>query len=202
MHDWKVDFAVWCSYKYLNGGPGSVGGVFIHQQHGHDKTTPRMAGWWGHDQNSRFNLEGSYKPISGAAGFQVSNAPVMNMIALKASLDIYMEAGWNAIAKKRNTLYSYLVFLIKALCTNDQKKKFSIQIITPLGTNEHGCMLSLRIEKNAGKELFDLLTKKGFMVDWREPDVIRVAPVPLYNRYQDVYAFVLELSKHAQLVSI
>ncbi len=202
LHDWKVDFAVWCSYKYLNGGPGSVGGVFIHQQHGHDKTTPRMAGWWGHDQNSRFNLEGSYKPISGAAGFQVSNAPVMNMIALKASLDIYMEAGWNAIAKKRNTLYSYLVFLIKALCTNDQKKKFSIQIITPLGTNEHGCMLSLRIEKNAGKELFDLLTKKGFMVDWREPDVIRVAPVPLYNRYQDVYAFVLELSKHAQLVSI
>ena len=200
LHDWKVDFAVWCSYKYLNAGPGAVGGAFIHQQHGHDKATPRMAGWWGHDQNTRFNLEGSYKPVSGAAGFQVSNAPVMNMVALKASLNIYMHAGWPAIAKKRNLMFAYMVFLIKSLCTKDQKKRFSIQLITPIDVNEHGSMLSIRVEKNGGKELFSLLTKKGFVVDWREPDVIRIAPVPLYNKYQEIYSFVLELSKHAELV--
>lgn len=200
LHDWKVDFAVWCSYKYLNGGPGAVGGAFIHQQHGHDKTTPRMAGWWGHDQNTRFNLEGGFKPLSGAAGFQVSNAPIMNMVGLKASLDIFMDAGWTAISKKRNTLFSYMVFLIKSLCTNDQKKRFSIQLITPTENNTHGCMLSVRVDQGKGKELFDILLKKGFVLDWREPDVIRIAPVPLYNTYQEIYALVLELSKHAVLV--
>jgi len=200
LHDWKVDFAVWCSYKYLNGGPGAVGGAFVHQQHGHDKTTPRMAGWWGHDQNTRFNLEGSYKPVSGAAGFQVSNAPVFNMIGLKASLDIYMEAGLPAINKKRKLMFDYLVFMLKALCTPDPGKKFFMHIITPLSANEHGSMLSIRIEKNLGKELVNLLTEKGYVVDWREPDVMRIAPVPLYNTYQEIYSFVLELSKHAVLV--
>lgn len=202
LHDWKVDFAVWCSYKYLNAGPGAVGGAFVHQKHGHDKTTPRMAGWWGHDQNTRFNLEGSYKPVSGAAGFQVSNAPVFNMIGLKASLDIFMQAGLPAINKKRQTMFNYLVFLIQSLCTEDQKKKFSIKIITPTLQLQHGSMLSIRVEKNEGKQLFDLLSKKGFMLDWREPDVIRIAPVPLYNKYQEIYSFVLELSKHAVLIGL
>ncbi|MBC7449951.1 MAG: kynureninase [Cytophagales bacterium] len=200
LHDWNVDFAVWCSYKYLNAGPGAVGGAFVHQKHGHDKTTPRMAGWWGHEQNTRFQLEGSYKPLSGAAGFQVSNAPVMNMVGLKASLEIFMNAGWNAVSKKRNTLFDYMVFLIKALCTQDQKKRFSIEIITPLSVKEHGCMLSIRVEAKKGKELFNLLSSKGYWVDWRDPDVIRIAPVPLYNRYQDIYNLVMELSRHTALV--
>jgi kynureninase len=200
LHDWKVDFAVWCSYKYLNAGPGAVGGAFVHQLHGHDKTTPRMAGWWGHDQHTRFNLEGSFKPLSGAAGFQVSNAPVMNMVALKASLDIFMQAGKIEVAKKRDTLFNYMVFLIQALCCKDQTKKFIIQLITPTDKHTHGSMLSVRVQHNKGKELFDLLSKKGFIVDWREPDVIRIAPVPLYNTFQEVYSFVMELSKHATLV--
>lgn len=200
LHDWKVDFAVWCSYKYLNAGPGAVGGAFVHQQHGHDKGTPRMAGWWGHDQTTRFNLEGSYKPLSGAAGFQVSNAPVFNMIGLKASLEIYMEAGLPAINKKRKLMFDYLVFLIKALCNPDPGKKFFMRLITPLSLHEHGSMLSIRIEKNLGKELVNMLTEKGYVVDWREPDVMRIAPVPLYNTYQEIYSFVLELSKHAVLV--
>ena len=200
LHDWKVDFAVWCSYKYLNGGPGAVGGAFIHQQHGHDKTTPRMAGWWGHDQDTRFNLKGSYKPVSGAAGFQVSNAPVFNMIGLKASLDLYMQAGLPAINKKRKVMFDYMLFLLKALCTPDQKKKFVVKIITPVTANEHGAMVSIRVEKDMGKELVDILTKKGFVVDWREPDVIRVAAVPLYNKYEEIYLFALELSRHAVLL--
>jgi kynureninase len=197
LHDWKVDFAVWCSYKYLNAGPGAVGGAFIHQKHGHDKTTPRMAGWWGHDQNSRFNLEGNFKPISGAAGFQVSNAPVMNMVGLKASLEIFMEAGWNQISKKRKMLFDYMVFLLQSLCRNDHKNLFQFQIITSTKTNAHGSMVSIRIQKQKGKELFDILMKQGYIVDWREPDVIRIAPVPLYNSFEDVYNVVLELSKHA-----
>ena len=197
LHDWKVDFAVWCSYKYLNAGPGAVGGAFIHQKHGHDKTTPRMAGWWGHDQNSRFNLEGNFKPISGAAGFQVSNASVMNMVGLKASLEIFMEAGWDQISKKGKVLFDYMVFLLESLCTNDHKSLFQFQIITSTKTNTHGSMVSIRVQKQKGKELFDILIKQGYIVDWREPDVIRIAPVPLYNSFEDVYNVVLELSKHA-----
>ena len=200
LHDWKVDFAVWCSYKYLNGGPGAVGGAFVHQIHGHDKTTPRMAGWWGHEQNSRFSLDGSYKPLSGAAGFQVSNAPVMNMIGLKASLEIFMKAGMTAISRKKNTMFDYMVFLIKTLCTEDHSKRFRIHIITPLLQKQHGCMLSVKVDGNKGKELFDLLHTKGYWTDWREPDVIRMAPVPLYNSYQDIYNLVMEFSRHVVLV--
>ena len=200
LHDWKVDFAVWCSYKYLNAGPGAVGGAFIHQKHGHDKSTPRMAGWWGHDQNSRFNLEGNFKPISGAAGFQVSNAPIMNMVGLKASLEIFMEAGWNQISKKRNLLFDYMVFLLESLCRNDHKSSFQFQLITSTNTNAHGSMVSIRIHKQKGKELFDILMKQGYIVDWREPDVIRFAPVPLYNSFEEVYNLVLALSKHAVIV--
>lgn len=200
LHDWKVDFAVWCSYKYLNGGPGAVGGAFIHQKHGHDKNTPRLAGWWGHDQNSRFNLEGGFKPISGAAGFQVSNAPILNMVGLKASLEVFMDAGWNNISNKRKTLFEYMVFLIHTLCSSDQKKQFEFQLITPMANNAHGCMLSIRVSKNKGKELFNLLFKKGFILDWREPDVIRITPIPLYNSYQEIYSLVLELSKHAIVI--
>ena len=150
---------MWCSYKYLNGGPGAVGGAFIHQKHGHDKNTPRLAGWWGHDQNSRFNLEGGFKPISGAAGFQVSNAPILNMVGLKASLEVFMDAGWNNISNKRKTLFEYMVFLIHTLCSSDQKKQFEFQLITPMANNAHGCMLSIRVSENKGKELFNLLFK-------------------------------------------
>ena len=197
LHDWKVDFAVWCSYKYLNAGPGAVGGAFIHQKHGHDKNTPRMAGWWGHDQNSRFQLEGSFKPLSGAAGFQVSNAPIMNMVGLKASLEIFMEAGWNHIGKKRNLLFDYMVFLLQALCTDNHKSQFQFQLITRTQADAHGSMISIRVKKGKGKELFELLMQEGYIVDWREPDVIRFAPVPLYNSFEEVYNLVLEISKHA-----
>ena len=200
LHEWKVDFAVWCSYKYLNAGPGAVGGAFILQQHGHDKTTPRMAGWWGHELTSRFNLEGSYKPIPGAAGFQVSNAPVMNMVGLSASLELFMKAGWSNISKKRNKLFDYLVFLIESLCTGDPKKGTGIRIITPLGPSEHGSMLSLKVESGKGKELYDTLMQNGYWVDWRNPDVIRIAAVPLYTTYEDVYDLAVQLSRYTVLI--
>ena len=178
LHDWNVDFAVWCSYKYLNSGPGSVGGVFIHERY-HKSNLNRFAGWWGHNKLSRFKMPETFNPIKTAEGWQLSNPPILSLAAIRASLSIFDEVGMDALVKKSKQLTSYLVFLLE----NIQSDRISI--ITP---KKRGCQISIRV-KNGNRELFDKLTVNGVIADWREPDVIRIAPVPLYNSYYDVYSF-------------
>ena len=178
LHDWNVDFAVWCSYKYLNSGPGSVGGVFIHEKY-HDSNLNRFAGWWGHDKLSRFEMPEKFNPIRTAEGWQLSNPPILSLAAIRASLSVFEEVGMDALIDKSNKLTSYLVFLLENIESD------RISIITP---EKRGCQISIRV-KNSNKKLFDQITLKGVIADWREPDVIRVAPVPLYNSYLDVYNF-------------
>jgi kynureninase len=178
LHEWNVDFAVWCSYKYLNSGPGSVGGVFIHERH-HKSNLNRFAGWWGHDKVSRFKMPEKFSPIQTAEGWQLSNPPILSLAAIRASLSIFDEVGMDALIEKSKKLTSYLVYLLENIESD------RISIITP---QERGCQISIRV-KNGNKELFDKLTDNGVIADWREPDVIRIAPVPLYNSYSDVYSF-------------
>ena len=178
LNEWNVDFAVWCSYKYLNSGPGSVGGVFIHERH-HKSNLNRFAGWWGHDKVSRFKMPEKFSPIQTAEGWQLSNPPILSLAAIRASLSIFDEVGMDALVEKSKKLTSYLVYLLENIESD------RISIITP---KERGCQISIRV-KNGNKELFDKLTDNGVIADWREPDVIRIAPVPLYNSYSDVYSF-------------
>ena len=178
LHDWNVDFAVWCSYKYLNSGPGSVAGVFIHEKH-HSQDLERFAGWWGHDKESRFKMPDEFAPIKTAEGWQLSNPPILSLAAVRAALSIFDEVGMSSLVTKSKKLTSYLVFLLHQISTD------RINIITP---EQRGCQISISV-KNGNKDLFDEITKKGVIADWREPDVIRVAPVPLYNSFLDVYNF-------------
>ena len=178
LHDWNVDFAVWCSYKYLNSGPGSVAGVFIHEKH-HSQDLERFAGWWGHDKESRFKMPDEFAPIKSAEGWQLSNPPILSLAAVRAALSIFDEVGMSSLVTKSKKLTSYLVFLLHQISTD------RINIITP---EQRGCQISISV-KNGNKDLFDEITKKGVIADWREPDVIRVAPVPLYNSFLDVYNF-------------
>ena len=178
LHDWGVDFAVWCSYKYLNSGPGSVAGVFVHEKH-HDKDLQRFAGWWGHDKESRFKMPDEFAPIKTAEGWQLSNPPILSLAAVRASLSIFDEVGMPSLIAKSKKLTSYLVFLLNQIKTD------RINIITP---EQRGCQISLSV-KDGNKNLFDQITSKGVIADWREPDVIRVAPVPLYNSFLDVFNF-------------
>lgn len=187
MHNWRVDFAVWCSYKYLNSGPGAPGGLFIHEKYFHKKLN-RFAGWWGYDEKTRFQMKKGFRPMIGAGSWQLSNAPVLAMAAHKAALEIFNEAGINNLRKKSEMLTGYLEFLINNLTAKTQRRR-EIEILTPKNPNERGCQLSLVI-KNNGKEVFDKITKAGVIADWREPDVIRIAPVPLYNSFEDVFRFV------------
>lgn len=187
LHDWGIDFAAWCTYKYLNGGPGGVGGVFIHERHHADKEIPRFAGWWGQDKESRFKMGPDFMPIPSAEGWQLSNAPVLSMAALRASLDIFKQAGMEAIRRKSLMLTSYLEFLIQQRNLHSDKK---VEIITPSNPEERGAQLSLRAGGVEGKAVFDQLIAAGVIADWRYPDVIRVAPAPLYNSFKDVYRFV------------
>ena len=186
MHDWNVDFAAWCTYKYLNSGPGSVGGIYIHQKHASDTKIPRMAGWWGHDKVNRFKMEKGFQPIPTAEGWQLSNAPVLSMAAHKAALDIFEEAGMKAIVEKGKALSQYLIFVIDEI--NKFKGGNVIEIITPRNENERGCQVSMIVRKN-GRALFDYLMENGVSAGWREPEVIRVAPVPLYNSFEEVFRF-------------
>jgi kynureninase len=184
MHDWNVDFACWCSYKYLNSGPGGVAGAFINQKHIANKSLQRLAGWWGHDKASRFKMEKGFNPIETAEGWQLSNAPVLSMAAHKASLDIFEDAGMENLLPKAKMLSDYLLFILDDLNASLDKK--IIEIITP--RNNKGCQVSiLMLEK--GKEVFEALKQNGVIADWREPNVIRVAPVPLYNSFEDVFRF-------------
>lgn len=182
LHDWKVDFAVWCNYKYMNGGPGAIGGAYVHEKHLKDNSLPKFLGWWGHDKQTRFLMKHKYIPIPTVESWQVSNPPILQLASLKASLDIFDEAGMKNLRAKSEQLTSYLEFLI------NESKKDNIEIITPSEKNERGCQLSLRIKKN-GKQLHQQLNDIGVICDWREPDVIRVAPVPLYNTFEDVFKF-------------
>ena len=178
LHDWNVDFAVWCSYKYLNSGPGSVAGAFIHERH-HKKKLERFAGWWGHDKESRFKMPDQFQPIQTAEGWQLSNPSILSLAAVRASLSLFDEVGMSQLITKSKNLTSYLVFLLNQIPTD------RINIITP---EQRGCQISISV-KNGNKDLFNEITKRGVIADWREPDVIRVAPVPLYNSYLDVYNF-------------
>jgi kynureninase len=186
MHEWDVDFACWCSYKYLNSGPGGVGGVYIHERHATNTQLPRFAGWWGYKKETRFKMEKGFEAIPTAEGWQLSNAPILSMAAHKAALDIFDEAGMEKLHSKRKMLAGYLHFILKDI--NSKQNSPVIQVITPANENERGCQVSMLMLRN-GKEIFSELTKQGVIADWREPNVIRVAPVPLYNSFQDVWRF-------------
>ncbi len=183
LHDWNVDFACWCSYKYLNSGPGGFAGIFVHERNAENSELPRFAGWWGHDKETRFLMGDEFIPIKGAEGWQLSNPPIFQMASLRASLEIFEEAGMQNLVKKSRKLTGYLEFLLNEI------KDERISIITPSNPNERGCQLSIRV-KDANKGLFEAITTRGIIADWREPDVIRVAPVPLYNSFMDVFRFV------------
>jgi len=186
LHDWAIDFACWCSYKYLNSGPGGVAGAFIHEKHATNKALPRFAGWWGYSKDTRFKMEKGFDPIPTAEGWQLSNAPVLSMAAHKAALDIFDEAGTERLHSKRKQLAAYLHYIISEL--NSRQAEKIIEILTPAGEDQRGCQVSLLMLKR-GREIFDELTKQGVIADWREPNVIRVAPVPLYNSFEDIWQF-------------
>jgi kynureninase len=186
LHDWKVDFACWCSYKYLNSGPGGVAGVYINEKHVGNKDLPRFAGWWGYKKETRFKMEKGFEPIPTAEGWQLSNAPVLSMAAHKASLDIFEEAGMERLHEKRKLLAGYLHFVLNEI--NSRQKGKVLEIITPVNESERGCQVSMLMLEN-GKAIFNELTKQGVIADWREPNVIRIAPVPLYNSFEDIYRF-------------
>ena len=190
LHEWDVDFACFCSYKYLNAGPGGVSGIFVHERFASDKSLPRFAGWWGNDPDTRFTMPRDFEPANGARGWQLSNAPVLPMAALKASLDIFAEAGMNALREKSEMLTGYLEFVIGQINQSFVSKgeEAPVKIITPVEKGRRGCQLSF-ILSGAGREIHKSLTRKGVVADWREPDVLRAAPVPLYNSFHDIYRF-------------
>ncbi len=182
LHEWGVDFAVWCCYKYLNAGPGAVGAAFVHERHAREFELPRFAGWWGHNKATRFLMPPEFEPIAGAEGWQLSNPPIFQMAALRASLEIFHQASMKALRQKSIMLTGYLEFLLNQLIGE------RLEIITPSNPDERGCQLSLRVSSKNRRILEDLITN-GVTVDWREPDVIRVAPVPLYNTFSEVLEF-------------
>jgi kynureninase len=178
LHDWNVDFACWCSYKYLNSGPGGVASIFVHEKHGNNPDLPRFAGWWGNEEKDRFLMKSEYVPAKGASGWQQSNAQIFSMAAHLASLEIFEQAGIENLRIKSEQMTGYLENLLKEIP--------QIKIITPSNPKDRGCQLSL-IALDKPKELFKSLQDKGIITDWREPDVIRVAPVPLYNKFEDCW---------------
>ena len=180
LHDWSVDFACWCSYKYLNSGPGGVGGVYVHEKYGNDPQVFRLAGWWGNEEGTRFKMQKGFVPQKGAASWQMSNAPVFNMVAHNASLDIFDKAGMQPLREKSLKLTGYMEFLLRSIT------HLPFEIITPADTTKRGCQLSM-LFADRGREVFDTLTENGVVADWREPNVIRIAPVPLYNTFEDCY---------------
>ncbi|MGE5626116.1 MAG: kynureninase [Bacillota bacterium] len=191
LHDWDVDFAVWCNYKYMNAGPGAVAGCFVHERHARAFDRPRLAGWWGHDKKSRFRMGPEFVPMPGAEGWQLSNPPVLGLAPLLASLEIFDEAGMDALRAKSLKLTGYLEFLLK------EKLSREVDVLTTSNPAERGCQLSLRLHagRKQARRVFEQLEQAGVTGDWREPDVIRVAPVPLYNSFADVYGFVKILAE-------
>jgi kynureninase len=186
LHDWDVDFAAWCSYKYLNSSPGNVGAIFVHERHGRSFDLPRFGGWWGHDKTTRFQMKSGFQPMEGAEGWQLSNVPILGMSAMKASLEVFAEAGMPALREKSEKLTGYLEYTIDELAREFPDAKISL--ITPREAGQRGCQISMDV---AGRErkLFDDMIAVGVIVDFREPCVIRMAPVPLYNSFEDVFTF-------------
>ena len=183
LHEWNVDFACWCSYKYLNAGPGAIGGAFIHERYHNDKHTHRLAGWWGYEEASRFRMKKGFLPTASAQGWQLSTPPIILMAALLASLEIFDEAGMDRLIAKGKKLSDYLVYLI-----NDINKVLGRELINIITPAAKGCQVSMIVNSNA-QEIFEQLAVKGIFADWREPAVIRVAPVPLYNTFTEVQRF-------------
>jgi kynureninase len=182
LHQAGPDFAAWCSYKYLNSGPGGLSGIFVHERHAEDFDLPRFAGWWGHDKDSRFKMPDKFTPQAGAEGWQLSNPPILPMASLRASLELFSEVGMPSLRQKSIKLTNFLEECINTLLPNE------VQCITPPDAKDRGCQLSLRIHKQ-GKQVFQQLEKNGIIADWREPDIIRVAPVPMYNTFKEAFEF-------------
>jgi kynureninase len=192
LHAWGADFACWCSYKYLNSGPGAIGGVFIHERHHKDNTLNRFAGWWGYDAGTRFKMEKGFVPDAGANGWQLSTPSLLLYATHKASLELFEEAGMQNLHAKRKKLNAFLWFVLDEVEKRQGEKIF--EVITPRHETEHGCQISLLVNKN-GRKIYDALMQQGFMVDWREPNVIRLAPVPFYNTFAEVFTFASALSE-------
>ena len=187
LHDWGVDFAAWCGYKYLNSSPGGVSGMYVHERHAYNPELPRLAGWWGYDKETRFEMKPGFNPMRGAEGWQLSNAPVLGMAVHLASLDIFDEAGMDRIGEKRDQITSFLEHVIEDVATR-VSDKCQLEIITPKDISKRGAQLSI-VAHGQGRSLFDALTELGVIADWREPNVIRIAPAPLYNSYEDCFRF-------------
>ena len=190
LHNWNVDFACWCSYKYVNSGPGAVSGVFVHERHvrdedGHGSLMPRLEGWWGHDAASRFNMDPEFIPMPTAEAWQLSNAPVLNMAVHKVALDLFEEAGMSVLRERSLRLTAYLEQVVQCVA---QRTGTDLEILTPNDPAQRGCQLSI-VAHGHGRSLFDHLMAHGVVVDWREPAVIRMAPVPLYNSFEDIARF-------------
>ncbi|WP_129774986.1 kynureninase [Peristeroidobacter soli] len=194
LHDWDVDFAVWCSYKYLNAGPGAIGGCFVHERHARALDLPRFAGWWGHDKQSRFQMPATFQPIAGAEGWQLSNPPILAAAPLLASLPLFDAAGMDGLRAKSLRLTAYLQSILEARLSQ------SLTVTTPSDPEARGCQLSIRLRRSSteARAAFDALAEQGIFCDWREPDIIRVAPVPLYNSFLDVWQFVAALEQALQ----
>jgi kynureninase len=186
LHEWNVDFAAWCSYKYLNSSPGNVGAIYVHERHGENADLPRFGGWWGHDKSTRFQMKNGFQPMEGAEGWQLSNVPILGMSAMKASLDIFAEAGMTALREKSEKLTGYLEYTVDRLA--GKFPDAGISVITPRDPTQRGSQISIDI---AGRErkLFDDMIAAGVIADFREPCVIRIAPMPLYNSFEDVFTF-------------
>jgi kynureninase len=188
LHNSGVDFAAWCTYKYLNSGPGSLSGIFVHEKHAHNRDLPRFAGWWNHNKETRFNMRLPFDVMSGAEGWQLSNPPILAMAPIKASLEMFEEVGMDALREKSIQLTGFMEFLFEELGSD------TVSIITPKKPSERGCQLSIQV-KNADKKLHQKLMDKHIITDWREPNVIRCAPAPMYNSFEDVYKMVATLKE-------
>lgn len=185
LHDWNIDFACWCTYKYLNSGPGSVGGVFIHERHVRNKELNRLAGWWGHNKNTRFQMLPQFEPMETAEAWQLSNAPVFNMVAHRVALEMFTEVGMEALRAKSIQLTNYLEFILEQVQNATGQ---TLHVLTPKRCEERGAQLSVVVE-GRNKSIVKALAANGVVVDWREPNVVRMAPVPLYNSFEDIYQF-------------
>lgn len=186
LHDWNVDFAAWCSYKYMNSGPGNASGFFVHEKHHNDKELKRFAGWYGHNKERRFKMEPDFDPVHGADGWQISNLPILSLAPYLASVEIFAEVGIDKLIAKRNLITSYLEFILHEIDKELEEAEF--EILTPSNQEERGCQLSVYLH-GQGRELFDRLMKNGVITDWREPNVIRLAPAPFYCSFEDMYEF-------------
>jgi kynureninase len=185
LHDWDIDFAAWCSYKYMNSGPGNASGCFIHEKHHNNKNLNRFAGWWGHNKERRFKMEPTFDPVQGADGWQISNLPILSLAPYLASVEMFDEIGMDALIEKRNLITAYLEFILHEI-SKEVNGRF--EIITPKNQEERACQLSVYLH-GEGRSLFEYLMKNGVITDWREPNVIRLAPVPFYCSFEDMYEF-------------